>query len=105
MVEVFCIKHNCDKYIKIRQFTNKDTGKQYECTIYICKECDAEYWKQYREDNKDDIVEYKKEYYIEHKEELSLINKEWRETNKEIISEKQKEYYIEHKEELSIYNK
>jgi hypothetical protein len=44
-----------------------------------------------------------KEYYIEHKEQISEKNKEYRIEHKEYFKEYHKEYYIEHKEQKKEY--
>ena len=53
-----------------------------------------EYFKRYREQNKEKIAEYKREYYQENKEKI----KKYREENKEKIAEQKKKYREENKE-------
>lgn len=80
-----------------------------------CKECSAEYQKQYREQNADKLLAQKKEYYAEHREELiSKVQKRYCEKKDEILayhcqhyedtkeqhSTHAKEYYQEHKQEI-----
>ena len=48
--------------------------------------------KQYYEENKKQITEYKEQYYEENKEEIAEKQKQYREENKEEILEKQKQY-------------
>lgn len=81
-----------------------------------CKQCE----KQYREEHKDKIVEYKKwyrkehedkitekkkQYYEEHKDEILEYQKQWREEHKEEKREYNEQYREKHKEELSEYQK
>jgi hypothetical protein len=76
--------------------------------------------KEYREDNKDKICDYKKEYYEENKEKISDEQKEYYENNREErliykniyyhsnqdkITELGKKYYNEHKDEIKDYGK
>jgi hypothetical protein len=59
--------------------------------------------KQYREDHKEERLEYAKQYYEDHKEEILEKQKEYYEDNKEEILEKQKQYREDHKEEQKQY--
>lgn len=69
------------------------------------KEAKAIYNKQYREDHKEEIFEYKKQYQEKHKEEKALYDKQYRALNKEDIVEAKKQWYENNKEERSIHNK
>ena len=60
-----------------------------------------EYFKRYREQNKEKIAEYKREYYQENKEKI----KKYREENKEKLAEYKREYYQENKEKIAGKNK
>jgi hypothetical protein len=79
------------------------------------KEAVAAYQKQYREDNKEELAEKRKEYYQDNKPEINARNKQYyqdnkeamdeyyknyRETNKEELAEKRKEYYQENRDEI-----
>ena len=57
-------------------------------------------WKQ---DNKQKIQEWHKQYREEHKEELKDKNKHYREENKELLTEKKKEHYENNKEHYKQY--
>ena len=57
--------------------------------------------KEYRENNKEKIQEYKKEYYETNKDNF----KEYQETNKEKINGKNKEYYETNKTTILEKNK
>tara|TARA_R110002126_G_scaffold242403_1_gene385590 strand:- start:775 stop:1257 length:483 start_codon:yes stop_codon:yes gene_type:complete len=61
------------------------------------KECK----KQYREQNREQIIEKKKKYYEENKEKFIEYLKEYREQNREQIIEKKKKYYEENREKIS----
>ena len=56
--------------------------------------------KEWMEDNKDYIREYKKKWHQEHKEEVLERVKEYYENNKEYVSQYQKEYRQRNKETL-----
>ena len=57
--------------------------------------------KEWREDNKEKITEYRKEYYENNKEYIKEQKKEWRENNKEKIAEQNKEWRENNKEEIA----
>jgi hypothetical protein len=66
--------------------------------------------KEYYEDNKEEIIEKRKEYYNKNSNEISKKSKEYYEDNKEEIIEKRKEYYEDNKEKIiekskEYYNK
>lgn len=78
---------------------NEVKEEDMAATAY-CKECDSEKNKEYRQNNKEKIAEYAKEYYQNTKE----SKKEYYQNNKEAIAEQHKEYnqrpeVIEHKKE------
>lgn len=52
---------------------------------------------EWREDNKEILIEYRKEYYEKNKEKI----KEYRQKNKKKIAQKDKEYYEKNKEIIS----
>ena len=55
--------------------------------------------KEWREDNKEYIQEWKKQHYQEHKEEINKQSKQYREENKDKIKERSKDYE-KNKEEI-----
>ena len=61
--------------------------------------------KEYYEDNKEYIREYKKQHYEENKEEITLKKKEWYENNKEKIKIYNQEYREENKEKINEQKK
>ena len=96
-------------YILVRtcMVSNKDQQRQFEQLVisemnpnlnkiraYATEEQHREYQKEYRNENKESIKEYKKEY-----------DKEYRNENKESIKEYQKEYQKENKEHMKEYKK
>ena len=85
----FCIKI-CSKCKKILvastiNFNKKKNGKWGLASK--CKECIKKYSKQRYKDNKDKILEYSKQHYEDNKN----YYKQWRENNKEYIKEYNKE--------------
>jgi len=76
----------------------------------------SEYEKEYRENNKEKILEYQKEYHENNKEKISEKGKKWREDNKEKlkqyyennkdkIKKRDKEYYENNKDKIKEYHK
>jgi hypothetical protein len=61
--------------------------------------------KEYYEDNKEYIREYKKQHYDENKEEITIKNKEWYENNKEKVKIYNQEYREENKEKIKEQKK
>ena len=61
--------------------------------------------KQYYDDNRDEILKQKKEYYNEHVEEIKHRNKNYYETNRAQVLEQREKYRQEHQEELKEYFK
>tara|TARA_R110002153_G_scaffold21647_1_gene71972 strand:+ start:171 stop:770 length:600 start_codon:yes stop_codon:yes gene_type:complete len=66
---------------------------------YLSKEEQKEYWKNYREENKDKKDEYHKKYREENKSKI----KEYYEENKSKISEKRKKFYEKNKSKINKY--
>lgn len=52
-----------------------------------------EYMKKYRQENKDAIRDYQREYYSKNREDMQQKKKIWRENNKEKLKEYQKKYW------------
>lgn len=65
------------------------------------KEEIAEKVKEYYENNKNKILEERKQYRKDNKEKIAEKNKEYREDNKEILAEKEKQYRENNKEEIA----
>ena len=70
-----------------------------------CKECKAEYHKEYAKKNKDAIEEYHKEYYEKNKEAIAEDRKQYRKENKEKIAEYKKIYQQENKDVIAVKKK
>ena len=64
-----------------------------------------EYHKEYRETHKEVISEKKKKHYEDNKDKIIEHQKEYQEAHKEHIAEYKKEYYETHKEELASKRK
>lgn len=66
---------------------------------------DAEYYKRWREANRDSLREKRKKYYAENKSQMAARNKVWREANKEALKtrrrkpdpQKQRLAFVKHK--------
>ncbi|ABT15204.1 Srd anti-sigma factor [Paramecium bursaria Chlorella virus NY2A] len=69
-----------------------------------CRPC-KDYQRQYREENKEHILEKARQYYEENKEEIQEKKRQYREENKEHILEKARQYYEENKEEIQEKNR
>ena len=91
---------------------NKDYYKQYRENN---KEKIAEQRKQYREENKEKIAEYAKQYYEDNKEQIAERNKQYREDNKdyykqyrednkEKIAEQRKQYNASEQGQVALFN-
>lgn len=93
----------------------KAKRNKYRLNSY-CKKCQAEYYKQYSEDNKDKIKQYReahkeerkqydKQRYEDNKDKILEQNKQYRETHKEEIKERKKKYNETHKEQILEYKR
>jgi hypothetical protein len=79
----------------IERLTDDKDKEYYEDN----KEYIKEYKKQHYEENKEEINKKGQMWYEENKEKVSLYNQQYREENKEKINEQKKIYKEEHKEE------
>jgi hypothetical protein len=61
--------------------------------------------KEWRETNREQLIEKAKEYYESNKEIINEKNKEYRKENREQINEKNKEYYEANRDRLNEYQK
>lgn len=68
-----------------------------------CKECVAQYKKEYALLNKDKIKEYRKYYYSKNKEDIKEYRKSYYQSNKDTILLKVKEYTINNIEKVKEY--
>jgi len=106
-------KYNFNVYKNIRENGGWDNWNLIQIEEYPCKDVNEakareRYWietlkcslnmkipnksqKEYQEENKEIIAEYRKQYQIDKKEEINERRKKYREANKEVIYEKAKE--------------
>lgn len=67
---------------------------------YMCKECDKQKSKKYREEHKEELVEKRKKYIEENKEKIAQQQKQYYEKNREIKTQKQRQYYQKNRERI-----
>ena len=94
-MEKKCTK--CGVVKSLDEFYNrKDSkdGKQFRCKI-----CN----KKYKENNREKVNKYSKEYYKEYNKEYKEYNKEYYKKNKEYYKEYNKEYKKKNKKKSKIY--
>ena len=75
------------------------------CRAYRSPEVEKEYYKEYRENNKEDLKEYIKEYRENNKEKIKEQSKEYYQNNKEDRKEYIREYYQNNKEKIKEHKK
>ena len=80
------------KYCINKDEKNKLEGHYIKTLECINKIITGRTDKEYREDNKEDLLNKHRKYNQEHKDEIKRKNKEYREANKEAIQLKKKEY-------------
>lgn len=78
-----------------------DNGK----TRNECKECIVKYNKQYRKNNKEKLNQQRKEYVLTHKEQRRKTIKKYYEKNKDKIKKYHKELYEKNKEKNRKYHR
>ena len=61
--------------------------------------------KEWKEDNKEHIQEWKKQHYQEHKEEINEKAKKYREENPDKVKQQKKDYYEQNKDKIQAYGK
>lgn len=103
---LFWLASKCKECYKEYSEQNKVGIKEYK-KLYYQKNKDKllKEFKNYRLSHADKISAYKKEYSIKNKTELSLKNKKYYEENKEELLKKQKEYRAINKDKISDYYK
>jgi hypothetical protein len=87
---------NKKEYFKAYREANKDKIAEQKKAYY---EANKEYFKAYREANKDKIAEQKKTYYEANKDKIAEQNKAYYEANKEYF----KAYYEANKDKIKAY--
>ena len=98
MESKICSKCGDDKSL---QYFRLQKSNGYEYHKSICKMCELENNKLYREKNKEKEVNRLKEYRINNKDKLLAYELNYRENNKEKIKSYQKSYYTENKKIIS----
>ena len=93
--------HNSEQQRQYRE-NNKERIKEYH--KQYCKD-NTEYFKQYREDNKERTKEYSKQYYKDNAEHIKEYSKQYRQDNAEYYKEYSKQYRKDNKEYYREYNK
>jgi hypothetical protein len=86
----------CKKEKEITDFRKQKTdknGRRSDCLM-----CEKQYYKKYRENNKEKLKKEAKEYYQNNKEKLKEKTKKYRDNNKEYINKKNQEYNQNNKE-------
>ena len=61
--------------------------------------------KQYAEENPEKVKQQKKDYYEQHKEQIKARANEYRENNQELVKERKKDYYERNKEDIKAKSK
>ena len=87
--------NDVDKDVVVERINDDKDKEYYEDN----KEYIKEYKKQHYEENKEEINKKGKAWYEDHKEEVKIYNQQYQEENKEKIQEQKKIYREEHKEE------
>lgn len=64
-----------------------------------CKVCCSGYYKQYRQENKERLLESNKQYRQENKEKLQELKEQYFQKNRERILEYHRQYYKQHRRE------
>jgi hypothetical protein len=89
----------CKEEKELSLFSKDKKGKNG--LFSFCKGCE----KEYRENNKEKIKEYKKEYRENNEQKIKEEQKEYRENNKEKLKKYSKEYYKNNKLKRKEYDK
>jgi hypothetical protein len=123
MLQKRIVDHNmehrvCKKCGIEKELSDKFFYKSNSCLSYTCKECaklasrknskdnkeTRKIWfANYRENNRQELIEYSKTYYQENKEEYKKQQKEYYVENQDEILEKKKIYYEDNKENILEY--
>lgn len=83
----------------INEYKTKQTKPQ-PITVKGCSTNAKEWFKEYKQLNKEELKERDKQYRIEHKEELKEKAKQYRAEHIEELKERSKQYRVEHTEEI-----
>jgi hypothetical protein len=96
-----CIK--CGKELSLDNF-NKASGNK-DGLNNQCKQCKAEYKKQWYQENKKEIQEQRKQYSDAHKKDKAEYDAKYRADNKERIAKYMKQYYENNRDILLEQNR
>lgn len=99
-----CSNKTCDNPIKPLSQFSKDKNKM-DGLQPRCKACVKDYNKQYRDNNKDEILKQHKEYNDKNKVKIAKYQKNYRDKNKEKLSKQDKEKYLKNKEKITKQHK
>ena len=91
----------CGRELPISKFSKRKSSK--DGLQAYCKECKAEYRKQYYTEHKAEETEYQKQYKAEHKKECAEYQKQYRTEHKVESAKYQKQYRTEHNEYKAEY--
>ena len=84
-----------------KQQLEKREGELIRTNACVNKRIEGRTRAEYREDNKEHIIEQKKQWYEVNKERINEKNKQWYEANKEHISEQKKQYRQVNKDRIN----
>ena len=94
----------CGEWKPLEEYNKRKRGKYGRQSE--CRECQKEYKKQWRCDNKERIKEHRKQWVQNNKEHIEEYQKQWRENNPGYHnSEQQKQYREVNKEKKKEYDK
>lgn len=97
-----------------------DKKNDFDFLSWQCKSCFSEYKKQWREKNKDLLIEKKRKYYLENKisllakgkvwasnnkDKVNAASRKWRENNAEKMKQIRRDYELKNKEKISLRKK
>lgn len=118
------MEKECTKCKEIKDVSNFYKNPKKDGYRSICKKCHNEKAKSYYVENKDTLLQYKKDWREENidlilqkdkikrnsftdedKIKISEYNKNWREENKEIQRLKKQEYYQDNREDFLLKSK
>ena len=91
----------CSKCGETKPLTefNKDKSTR-DGLRYECRDCSREYFRQYRQENKEKEQERNRQYRQENKERITERKKQYAEENKEIIAERGKQYRQKNRDKI-----
>jgi hypothetical protein len=88
-----------------KQLLEKREGEVIREIATINNRIEGRTYKEWREDNREKILEQRKEYYENNSEKIAEQKKEYYENNSEKIAEQKKEYYENNSEKIAEQKK